>query len=205
MKKILLIGRKDLTLAFRDRAALLLMLAAPFALTLGLGFITGRLSGGSSSGLADIPVIVVNQDGEQLGDALINLFGSEDLASLIALSETADPAAARRAGGRGCSRRGDHHPRRLHPEHHPGRGRDPDRRSRAHRALHQPDAADQRGRGQDHPGRVHEPGGGRPRGRPGGSDAVDRARTHPAPRRCCDRGRAGRAPGGRGGEARRSS
>ena len=85
MKKILLIGRKDLTLAFRDRAALLLMLAAPFALTLGLGFITGRLSGGSSSGLADIPVIVVNQDGEQLGDALVNVFGSEDLASLIAL------------------------------------------------------------------------------------------------------------------------
>ena len=96
MKKILLIGRKDLTLAFRDRAALLLMLAAPFALTLGLGFITGRLSGSASSGLADIPVIVVNQDGEQLGDALANLFGSEDLASLIAPSETADPAAARR-------------------------------------------------------------------------------------------------------------
>ena len=96
MKKILLIGRKDLTLAFRDRAALLLMLAAPFALTLGLGFITGRLSGSASSALADIPVIVVNQDGEQLGDALANLFGSEDLASLIALSETADPAAARR-------------------------------------------------------------------------------------------------------------
>jgi ABC-2 type transport system permease protein len=96
MKKILLIGRKDLTLAFRDRAALLLMLAAPFALTLGLGFITGRLSGSASSALADIPVIVVNQDGEQLGDALSNLFGSEELASLIALSETADPAAARR-------------------------------------------------------------------------------------------------------------
>jgi ABC-2 type transport system permease protein len=96
MKKILLIGRKDLILAFRDRAALLLMLAAPFALTLGLGFITGRLAGGSSSGLADIPIIVANQDGEQLGDALINLLGSEDLASLISLSETADPAAARR-------------------------------------------------------------------------------------------------------------
>ena len=96
MKKIFLIGRKDLTLAFRDRAALLLMLAAPFALTLGLGFITGRLSGGSNSGLADIPVVVVNQDGEQLGDALAVLFSSEDLASLIALSATADPAAARR-------------------------------------------------------------------------------------------------------------
>ena len=38
MKKILLIGRKDLTLAFRDRAALLLMLAAPFALDARPGF-----------------------------------------------------------------------------------------------------------------------------------------------------------------------
>ena len=38
---------------------------------------------------------MVNQDGEQLGDALVNVFHSEELASLIALSETADPAAAR--------------------------------------------------------------------------------------------------------------
>ena len=115
MKKILLIGRKDLTLAFRDRAALLLMLAAPFALTLGLGFITGRLSGSASSALADIPVIVVNQDGEQLGDALTDLFGSEELASLIAPSETADPAAARRQVDRGCRRGGDHHHRQASP------------------------------------------------------------------------------------------
>ena len=95
MKKILLIGRKDLTLAFRDRAALILMLVAPFALTLGLGFITGRLSGGSNSGLGDIPVVLVNQDGGQLGDALVNVFRSQELASLVTPSETADPASAR--------------------------------------------------------------------------------------------------------------
>ena len=95
MKKILLIGRKDLTLAFRDRAALILMLVAPFALTLGLGFITGRLSGGSSSGLGDIPIVLVNQDGGQLGDALVHVFRSQDLASLVTPSETDDPAAAR--------------------------------------------------------------------------------------------------------------
>ncbi len=95
MKKILLIGRKDLTLAFRDRAALILMLVAPFALTLGLGFITGRLSGGSNSGLGDIPVVLVNQDGGQLGDALVNVFRAPELASLVTPSETADPAAAR--------------------------------------------------------------------------------------------------------------
>jgi ABC-2 type transport system permease protein len=95
MKKILLIGRKDLTLAFRDRAALILMLVAPFALTLGLGFITGRLSGGAGSGLGDIPVVLVNLDGGQLGDALVNVFRSQELASLVTPSESADPAAAR--------------------------------------------------------------------------------------------------------------
>lgn len=40
MTKLLTIGWKDLRLMFRDRAALILMLAAPFALTLGMGMIT---------------------------------------------------------------------------------------------------------------------------------------------------------------------
>ena len=128
MKKILLIGRKDLTLAFRDRAALLLMLAAPFLLTLGLGFVTGRLSGSASSALADIPVIVVNQDGEQLGDALANLFGSAGSGLADRTVRNRRPGSRPPAGGRGYSRGGDHHPGRLHPEHHPGRGRRPERR-----------------------------------------------------------------------------
>ena len=95
MKKLFLIGRKDLKLAFRDRAALLFMLPAPFALTLGLGVITGRLSGGSSSGLADIPVILVNQDGEQLGDALVDVFRLRRAGRADRASEADDPAAAR--------------------------------------------------------------------------------------------------------------
>lgn len=95
MKKILLIGWKDLTLAFRDRAALLLMLAAPFALTVGLGFVTGRLSGAGSSGLSDIPVILVNRDASRLGNALVDLFQSQDLASLLAPAVVTDPAQAR--------------------------------------------------------------------------------------------------------------
>ena len=48
MRKIFLIGFKDVRLAFRDPLALVLMLLAPFLLTLGLGFVTGSLSGGSS-------------------------------------------------------------------------------------------------------------------------------------------------------------
>ncbi|HEY3344328.1 MAG TPA: ABC transporter permease, partial [Anaerolineaceae bacterium] len=95
MKKILLIGWKDVTLAFRDRAALVLMLLAPFLLTLGLGFITGRFSGADSSGVSNIPIVVVNQDGGQLGNALVELFASKELTSLVKASQLEDPALAR--------------------------------------------------------------------------------------------------------------
>ncbi len=95
MLKILLIGLKDVRLAFRDRAALILMLAAPFLLTLGMGFVTGSFSGGSS-GLQNIPLVVVNQDGEQLGNNLVGLFQSKDLAELVTPTLLSDPAEARR-------------------------------------------------------------------------------------------------------------
>jgi ABC-2 type transport system permease protein len=95
MKKVLLIGWKDVTIAFRDRVALILMLAAPFALTLGLGFVTGRFSGSSSTGVSDIPVVLVNQDEGQLGNELVSLFRSQDLAALVAATVVDDPALAR--------------------------------------------------------------------------------------------------------------
>ena len=41
MRKLLLIGLKDLKLVFRDRAALTFMLLAPFLLTIGMGFVVG--------------------------------------------------------------------------------------------------------------------------------------------------------------------
>src|SRR5512139_2767929 len=96
MKKLLLIGIKDLKLIFRDRAALVFMLLAPFLLTLGMGFVTGRFSG-SSGGLSDIPVVIVNLDQEQLGNALVDVFSSEDLADLMEPSVSSDPEAARRS------------------------------------------------------------------------------------------------------------
>ena len=95
MKKLFLISIKDLKLVFRDRAALTFMLLAPFLLTIGMGFVTGRFSGGSS-GLSDIPVIVVNLDNEQLGDALADVFSSEELADLMEPTASSDPEAARR-------------------------------------------------------------------------------------------------------------
>ncbi len=83
MKKIFLIGMKDVRLAFRDRAGLFLMLLAPFLLTIGMGFVTGRFSGSSGGGLSHIPLVVVNQDGEQLGNTLVEVMQSAELADLI--------------------------------------------------------------------------------------------------------------------------
>lgn len=97
MKKIFLIGLKDLLLIFRDPAALILMLLAPFALTIGLGFVTGRMGNSTSSGISDIPVILVNQDGGQLGTALIEMFHSSDLQDLVAPSEMDDFTLAQQA------------------------------------------------------------------------------------------------------------
>ena len=95
MKKLFLIGIKDLKLIFRDRAALIFMLLAPFLLTIGMGFVTGRFSG-NSSGLSNIPVVIVNLDKEQLGNALADVFSSQDLADLMEPTTSSDPEAARR-------------------------------------------------------------------------------------------------------------
>ena len=95
MKKLFLIGIKDLRLIFRDRAALIFMLLAPFLLTIGMGFVTGRFSG-NSSGLSDIPVVIVNLDKEQLGNALADVFSSEELVDLMEPTTSSDPEAARR-------------------------------------------------------------------------------------------------------------
>lgn len=94
MRKLFLIGLKDLQLMFRDRAALTFMLLAPFLLTIGMGFVTGRFSGGST-GISDIPVVIVNLDNDQLGNALVDLFNSEDMADLMEPTASDSPEAAR--------------------------------------------------------------------------------------------------------------
>jgi ABC-2 type transport system permease protein len=95
MKKILLIAWKDLALIFYDRAAWILMLAAPFALTLGLGAVTGAFSGGGSGPNA-IPIVIANQDDGPFGEALVQAFYSEGLSALFSLAETGDLSEARR-------------------------------------------------------------------------------------------------------------
>ena len=95
MKKIWLIGWKDVVLAARDPSALVFMLAAPFLLTLGLGLVTGRFSGAGSSGPSGIPVVVVDQDGGQIGQALVEVFESEELSTLLTTTVLDTPDAAR--------------------------------------------------------------------------------------------------------------
>jgi ABC-2 type transport system permease protein len=94
MRKLLIIGLKDLKLTYRDRAALILMLLAPFLLTLGMGIVTGRFSGSTTNGVGHIPLILINQDGKQLGNALVEIFQSKDLNELIAPIVYNDKAAA---------------------------------------------------------------------------------------------------------------
>ena len=95
MKKVLAIAWKDLTITFRDRAGLILMLAAPLALTLVVAFAFG---GGSSSsgGISQIPVLVVNQDAGAFGNFLVQAFQSDQLKDLIQAEELSEPAAARK-------------------------------------------------------------------------------------------------------------
>ncbi len=97
MLKLILIGIKDLKIIFRDRAALIMMLLAPFLLTLGMGLVTGRFSGNSNTGISDIPVIIVNLDQEQLGNALEEAFTGEELAGLVEPTLGKSPEAARQA------------------------------------------------------------------------------------------------------------
>ena len=97
MKKVLVICWKDLTLTFRDRAAWILMLAAPFVLTLGLGAVTGAFSSKPSTGLQEIPVVVVNRDSGAIGAYLAETFQSAELENLFEPTVNEDPAAARQA------------------------------------------------------------------------------------------------------------
>jgi ABC-2 type transport system permease protein len=92
MKKLMVIGLKDLKVAFRDKAAII-MLVAPFVLTLAMGTVTGSLSGDGDGGLQDIPIAIVDHDDGPLADALVEVLqsGQEGLFA----AELAEEALAR--------------------------------------------------------------------------------------------------------------
>jgi ABC-2 type transport system permease protein len=99
MKKLLNIALKDLKIMFRDPSALVWMLAMPIALTLAMAFAFGRLTGssGQAAGLSDIPVIIVDHDGGQMSQPIVQAFHSKGLADLIEATISTDEAAARKA------------------------------------------------------------------------------------------------------------
>ncbi len=98
MKKLLNIALKDLKIMFRDPSALLWMLAMPIALTLAMAFAFGRLTGGGqAAGLSSIPVIIVDLDGGQMSQPIVQAFHSQELSGLIDATNSQDETAARRA------------------------------------------------------------------------------------------------------------
>ncbi len=94
MKIILQIGWKDLRVIFRDRAALILMLVAPFVLTVAMGLVTGSL-GKSTSGVTQVSVVVVNLDQGEIANKLVEVLKAPELSQLLAVEENSDAAAAR--------------------------------------------------------------------------------------------------------------
>lgn len=93
MQRILAIAIKDFRLTFRDRAALLSMLATPFALALVLGLAFGGLGG--SSGPGGVATVIVDGDGGQAGQAIVAALSSDQLRSLVSVTIITDPTAAR--------------------------------------------------------------------------------------------------------------
>ena len=95
LRKLFFIAIKDLRLILRDPAGLVFMLLAPFALTIGMGALTGRFSGFTQFGISQIPVVIVNQDSGELGKVLEDVFASDEIKQLIAAHPKSDPTAAR--------------------------------------------------------------------------------------------------------------
>jgi ABC-2 type transport system permease protein len=93
--KILQIALKDLSILFRDRSALILMLGAPLVLTMGMALISGHLIGSSGSTFQNIPMAIVNLDSGEIGKQLMDAFSSKELADLLDPQTEKDPAAAR--------------------------------------------------------------------------------------------------------------
>lgn len=95
IRKFFQIALKDIRLIFRDPSALVMMLLAPFLLTLGMGALTGRFSGGSGTGVSNIQVEIVNNDEGTLGETLIDVFQSPALIDLVSLTLHDDLDAAK--------------------------------------------------------------------------------------------------------------
>jgi ABC-2 type transport system permease protein len=76
---------KDVNVLYRDWAAIILIIAGPLVLTVGLGLVTGSFGADDNAPtIGEIPVLIVDEDDGQLATALIDVFTSEDLSELVA-------------------------------------------------------------------------------------------------------------------------
>lgn len=95
MNKILTIMWKDVSILFRDRAALLLIIAGPLLLTIGMGLVTGSFNRDDDApAISRIPLIIVDQDGGPLAVSLADLLTGDDLGELLAPQRGDDETAA---------------------------------------------------------------------------------------------------------------
>ncbi len=95
MNKILTIMWKDISLLWRDRTALILVIAGPLVLTLGMGLVTGSFNRSDDApAVSEIPVAIVDHDGGELAQPLIDLFTGPDLSDLLSAEVWDDEAAA---------------------------------------------------------------------------------------------------------------
>ncbi len=94
MKKILTIMWKDVSILFRDKAAVVLVILGPLVLTIGLGLVTGGFNDDGAPTISRIPVTLIDQDGGELAGALVELFTSEELSDLLAPQMGTDETAA---------------------------------------------------------------------------------------------------------------
>ena len=84
MKKILTIMWKDVSILFRDGAAVVLIILGPLVLTLGMGLVTGAFNSSDAPTISRIPLLIIDQDGGELATALTDLLKSEELSELLA-------------------------------------------------------------------------------------------------------------------------
>jgi ABC-2 type transport system permease protein len=103
--KIWTIAWKDTTIRFRDRNALILMVAAPLVLSAIIGSAFGGfLNGSDPAPISAIPVLLVNQDDGEMGQQFATILTSDALGDLLVVTEMADETAARQQVQRGEAR-----------------------------------------------------------------------------------------------------